>query len=87
MFNWPRDLCFQAKQIKGVYPNWIDESTKIHTCMYALHTEGHKINHDEFEYEFYEELADCLLHYTRKYLTTDWMATYVIDTLLKENKK
>lgn len=81
MFKYPRHLCSIIKMMKGVYPNWKNEYISIGSCVDILNTTGHFINHNEFSKDFYLELANCMLEYTKKHLTTQYMARHIVNTL------
>ena len=71
LFRFPKDLCLDAMQLPGVIaPKWDDG---------VLLPGG--IDDSVFDEDCYLDLSARLMSYTRKWLTTEAMAKYVLDSM------
>lgn len=88
LYRYPKDLCIEAKRMKGVYPGTIhpynpEMNTFIgDTRQIKEGDERGYINHDELDYDAYWDLVHELHKYLYDNLTTEALAKYILEKSL-----
>jgi len=92
LYNFPKDLCIEAKKLAGVYPGveggynseqdtYIGPSTKI------LHGESRgRIDFDKFDHTAYLDLKYRFREHLLKNLTCEQTAKTMVDRMMKVNE-
>tara|TARA_R100000008_G_scaffold86427_2_gene79486 strand:- start:213 stop:1271 length:1059 start_codon:yes stop_codon:yes gene_type:complete len=89
LFNFPKDLCVEAKKLSGLHPGTIrpynpQKDTFIGTSKQILPGEDRGyIDRKNFDFYEYTSLLKRFREYTEKHLTTEAMAKYFLSEMKK----